>query len=219
MKSMIKAGLISSVSIGAFVRELEKVEDEAGEYLLAKNLDIVELSLVGVPADKDAGFAMACMEAFNLKQNETISATYLVAEESTVKQNLVKENKEEIKMDSTEEKMAENDLKELKEELKSLREEKAKLQEEQKIADLKAGLNKEFSDLKEKLMKELKEELETKEEAKEIVEEKPQGKAEIAESSVEKTEKVENINLEKIGNKFGLSYKQYDPKFKRLSRN
>jgi len=60
IKQKIQAGLITSVSVGANVKEIE--EGENGDVIV-KGIEFVELSLVAVPADPNAGFAMAIMQS------------------------------------------------------------------------------------------------------------------------------------------------------------
>lgn len=69
IQEMIKEGLITSVSIGATVDALDDMKDENGAVnsRVAKGIDFVELSLVAVPADPNAGFAQAILEAFPLE--------------------------------------------------------------------------------------------------------------------------------------------------------
>jgi hypothetical protein len=63
MQEMINEGLIGSVSIGAMVQKVER-ETEGGP-LVARGIDFVEISLVAVPADPNAGFQKAIAESFD----------------------------------------------------------------------------------------------------------------------------------------------------------
>jgi len=62
MQKMISDGLITSVSVGAAIEDYE-VDEDSGSHVL-KGIDFLELSLVAVPADPNAGFAKAISEAF-----------------------------------------------------------------------------------------------------------------------------------------------------------
>lgn len=62
MKALIERGDLNSVSIGATVRELEETKE--GD-LIARGINIKELSLVAVPADSNATFGLALREAYN----------------------------------------------------------------------------------------------------------------------------------------------------------
>ena len=73
MQEMISDGLITSVSVGAMVHDLVREEGVGGDsYMVAKGIDFVELSLVAVPADPNAGFEKAIAESFDLKTKEAI---------------------------------------------------------------------------------------------------------------------------------------------------
>jgi hypothetical protein len=61
-KEMINDGRINSVSIGAMVHNIEESEDGP---LIPRGIDFVELSLVAIPADPNAGFAKAMCEKYN----------------------------------------------------------------------------------------------------------------------------------------------------------
>lgn len=66
IREMIKDGRLSDVSIGAFAKDLIKEEDGT---MIAKGLEIVELSFVAVPADSKANFGMAMAQNFNIKES------------------------------------------------------------------------------------------------------------------------------------------------------
>src|SRR3990167_3084448 len=66
MREMIRDGRLSDVSIGAFARDLVKEEDGS---MVAKGLEIVELSFVAVPADSKANFGMAMANNFQIKES------------------------------------------------------------------------------------------------------------------------------------------------------
>jgi hypothetical protein len=62
MQKMITDGRINSVSIGASVEDIEEKDDGT---LIPKGITFKELSLVAVPADQGATFAVALKEAYN----------------------------------------------------------------------------------------------------------------------------------------------------------
>ena len=82
IQKKISTGLIQNVSIGAILTQSpEIIKDADGnvEAIVAKGIDFVELSLVAVPADPNAGFAkahlsadfgIALMESFDIKIKE-----------------------------------------------------------------------------------------------------------------------------------------------------
>jgi hypothetical protein len=118
IKKKIEQGLINSVSVGAMVREVEKQESEDGdESTLVRGIDFVELSLVAVPADPNAGFAAKLEMALDLEQPiKENTEDVIMAEE--IKQELTK--LEELRQESAK----------LEEELEQLKIEKLKAQKE-----------------------------------------------------------------------------------------
>jgi len=62
IKSMIQEGVLNTVSVGAYAKEL--VEDKDGS-MIARGINFAELSLVPCPADQGATFVMAMREAIN----------------------------------------------------------------------------------------------------------------------------------------------------------
>jgi ribosomal protein S26 len=105
IKSMIKQGLINSVSIGAAVKEIQEAEDGT---LTPKGITFKELSLVAVPADAGATFTKAMFEAYKL------SASTPKVEEEMVKckecDKMVEKDKMKAHMDKmhSEEKLDSN---------------------------------------------------------------------------------------------------------------
>lgn len=65
-QQMIKDKLITNVSVGAMVRGWDEEKNEAGEVqaVVLKGIEFVELSLVAVPADPNAGFESSVHAAF-----------------------------------------------------------------------------------------------------------------------------------------------------------
>lgn len=72
IQEMINDGRIKNVSIGAKVKDLVKEEKNGTEYVVAKGLEFLELSLVPVPGDAGATLAQALSEAFDLKETEHV---------------------------------------------------------------------------------------------------------------------------------------------------
>lgn len=82
-KQMIRDKRIKNVSVGAFVRDVEEIiDEESGESTyLVKGIEFVEISLVAVPADPNAGFAMAMAESLKIKKESEESEESEVEEE------------------------------------------------------------------------------------------------------------------------------------------
>ncbi len=90
MQEMINDGLITAVSVGAMVKELTEENGEDGEcYLVAKGIEFVEISLVAVPADPNAGFEK---EGFEYALTESFKLKEEISEPETIKDK--KENQE-----------------------------------------------------------------------------------------------------------------------------
>jgi len=68
IQEKIKRGDIKNVSIGAHVKEIEESTDSDERVITVKGIDFVELSLVAVPADPNAGFTAAVQESLKLKR-------------------------------------------------------------------------------------------------------------------------------------------------------
>lgn len=92
-KSMIVDGLIENVSVGAIVQEVEEVSTEEGlTSIMLKGIEFVEISLVAIPADPNAGFSSALREAL-VKKEKQIQSTVKTEEKP------MEENKTEVKAD------------------------------------------------------------------------------------------------------------------------
>jgi phage head maturation protease len=119
-KEMIKQGLIRSVSIGAMVKDIEEFSKEGSndKMMIARGIQFVELSLVAVPADPNAGFVMCLAESYKLKSDTENK----ILEEKKMAEEIVKEKS---KLES----LKEEALK-LEEELMTLKVEKMKAEKE-----------------------------------------------------------------------------------------
>lgn len=133
-KKKIQAGLISSVSVGCTA--MLETEDDC---VIARGIDFMELSLVAVPADPNAGIQTAIECAMKLKEKEKIT---------------VVEQKQEIVQEIIEQKIEEKIEVKNMEEKKEVIEQKIIVQEkvEDKSSEIKA-MAEEISLLKEKLSK------------------------------------------------------------------
>lgn len=123
IRSMIKDGRISSVSIGAFAEDLVKDEDGS---LIAKGIKMGELSLVAVPADDQATFATAIKDNYALKEKYLTSERGYGEMTDDLMQDLEVKNKKLTENGKALKEKFETDTKELKEELKELKDEKRK---------------------------------------------------------------------------------------------
>ena len=132
-KSKIKAGLIGAVSVGCMVSEMEEEED----YVIAKGIDFVELSLVAVPADPNAGIqtAISCSLKDKKKATETLIPEKVEVkiqekmEGTTEKQTIVEQKVEEKKDFSADVKALVDEIKTLKSEISAMKEVKAKVED------------------------------------------------------------------------------------------
>ena len=111
MQEMIHDGRITSVSVGAMVQNLDMIEDGDSSFLRARGIDFVELSLVAVPADPNAGLenqgiAHAIKACYELKQSyNTPKEEIKVSEKTENKESiLIQENADlKAKLDKIEE--------------------------------------------------------------------------------------------------------------------
>lgn len=121
IQEKINKGLIKSVSVGAFLKDVEEIKDEdSGETIAFKALgiDFVELSLVAVPADPNAGFSYAVAEAYKNKSLSRPDVVVKNKEETTMAEEAEQSRLEELREESAK----------LKEEVEALK--IAKLEEE-----------------------------------------------------------------------------------------
>lgn len=123
MCQKIKQGLVNAVSVGAACDLMPELDEKTGDVTCyaAKNITFLELSLVAIPADPDAGFERAIAESFKFSEDEPLitpreSAEPVVTEHDA---QLAKQREEEAAT------MAEEQNK-----IDALRAESAKLQEE-----------------------------------------------------------------------------------------
>lgn len=188
IKQKIKDGRITSVSVGATVEDLQKIEatESIPEQIVAKGIDFVELSLVAVPADPNAGIAQALQEMYERQNTEKTSPFSIVTspqiktltEETTTntQEKPAQEQSQNQKTIKEESLMAEE-----KAELQMLKEENAKLQVE--IEKIKLERLQQEKDVL------LKEQEKTKEAKKEvIIQDKTQGEV-TSEAETKITEK------------------------------
>lgn len=214
MQAKIDQGLIEAVSIGATVQDLKPVfNEESGEIEAFEALGItfVELSLVAVPADPNAGFAKACMEAYNLQAtggsvtNTTstilmngVPNTYSSA--STISRSPSKTEREEASM--ADDKTA----------TEKLLAEKARLEEENATLQLEAT-QRENSRLK--AAKEAAEKLAAEEAAKVAAAAKTatelKGEADTTEKAKPAAQKMEGFDVQRMnGNRLSFSASSFD---------
>lgn len=186
MREMIKDGRITNVSIGAKVKDLVKEEKDGSEYVVAKGLEFLELSLVPVPGDANATIAQALSEAYNIKNEAEHDFKCPECEKEfeskkDLKKHMMDEHMEEkTKEENKMEGISKEQFDALKAELDAIKAEKIKA-EELKVKEAEMA----------KLKEELKAEL-----FKQLEENKPKTKGLVStEKSVE-----EGLVLEELGN-------------------
>jgi hypothetical protein len=221
----IENELIDSVSVGAIVKSIEQSEDN--DDIILKGIEFVELSLVAIPADKDAnfakaGFAMAVMCALEKKPGNAGK----VDDSKKIKDDL-----EDKKMEEENKKLVETNTK-LQEELDAYKkaEEDAKAKEEfdkQVAEEVKKKLEeKEKSDLIVELVDGEEDEEKAEEKLKDkTLEELQKIKAEKADATKKKVENktkgtmnngtdgketFDSYAYEEAGNKISLTKTSYD---------
>lgn len=194
VKEKIKDGRIQSVSVGAMVSDIEEATNDDGEvtHVIARGIDFVELSLVAVPADPNAGLAQAIKMSFNLKnETEKVSKSKTDKMAKETKQEDKEETKVELSMSS-----------ELTDALTSITE---------SLKVTNERLDKIESQPVEKETK-----IEEKIQSKELVDET---KGEVVKTDVEQsTDEYEGFNLERGNGGFSLNMNSYPSKFKKLNR-
>jgi len=145
IKEMISDGRIQSVSIGAAVRDLIPISEEDGGGVKAVGINFLELSLVAVPADPNAGFVKAIFESYNLKNRLTSEMEKMSnhnKEEYLKGDNKMVEELKTLEQLKVEREKLQLELEELQ--IKKLKEELLQLKSESK--DLTKGIVKENED-------------------------------------------------------------------------
>ena len=180
IKEMIQDGRLDSVSIGARVNDLVEESNEEGDYVVAKGIEILELSVVPVPGDAHATFTQALSESYELKKKqeslEDDDEEFEDIEDVEEAKNLdgakpqAEETQKEPELNKTEETVDPEDI----EDQEKQKEEEA--MEEEKLKQAEATLaekEKELAELKSLLEKKEAVELESlKESYKKLAEEK-----------------------------------------------
>lgn len=130
VKKKLDMGLLSSVSIGAMVKNL----NETKEGVMAEGIDFVELSLVAVPADPDAGFDIthALSESLKLKKEEEETNSYLSELDINNQYNYKEVNRMESEIEDMKAKLLEKEklISELSQENSAFKEAKMKEKKE-----------------------------------------------------------------------------------------
>lgn len=198
MQQKIQSGLVTNVSIGAMVKDIERKEDANGKEInVAKGIEFVELSLVAVPGDPGAGFTHALNEKLNAK---------IVTEKKILEETKMSEKNEDIKEEKVEKTETSNnkEILSLKEELKQIKQERLeKLYEDYKSLCEKVGLEaKEKDSISEEgfklLINSYKEIINKKESAEEVEEEKTAEEVEEEPEAEEETEAEEPVKEEEM---------------------
>lgn len=186
VQELIKAGDLNTVSIGAFAEDL--VQEEDGDAIIARGINIVELSVVAVPADNGATFASAMASNFELK--ESINAELDVRGYKEMKDKQVEEKSES----KIEEKTSSGSIEinsglqeensKLLEELESLKKEKRKdlIESYTKLCEEKGIESKDISEMTNETIIALSEQLSKMTVKTEEKVEKAETKAEIVET-------------------------------------
>lgn len=190
----IKDGRIQSVSVGGIVKDLPETHDEeSGEHFAtAIGIEFVELSLVAVPADPDAGFARALLESFELKQTEKNKEENKMEQEAKV----VEETKEVVSENNNNEVL--EAIKALNEKVGSMQEELIKIKEQDEAPAEEAPAEKV---------------------AEESVEDETKGEVGVAEETTEEVNTDYVVERAETGRGYSIYAKEYDKaKFKRLGR-
>ena len=211
MVQKIKDGRVTSVSVGAMVKDLQKTEEGC---MVAKGIEFVELSLVAVPADPNASFAHAMSESFKMKQQDGDNNEELLEEDEEIAEEKIKEM---VHCPECEKEFNN------KEDMLKHKKEKHKMEGE-KMEELEL-LKKELSEAKTKI-----EVFETEKRITKAVEEavKPikevMKKTDETKGTITIEEKKENNALEgfiveksETGKGMSIYRESYDPKFKKLN--
>lgn len=190
IQEKIREGLINKVSVGAYTQSVEEADDDT--YIL-RGIEFVELSLVAVPADAGAEFAMAVMQS--LQKESTKVSKNKVSAESTQNKIKMEDKKVEDKIEeSKQESVKESqDFSELKLMMESLVESNKALKET--VSELKA-----------------KKQVEEKVEEKKVEEKVDETKGSIARESVddeEVEESAQDFVLERAGSGFAFYRNSY----------
>lgn len=139
MRELIDEGILDTVSVGAYAEDLVKNED-TGAYI-AKGIKFAELSLVAVPADEAATFAVAFSKNFALKEALWQSQTEITEKLHCPECDKEFESKEEMeKHKKTHESFSQNIERRLKTEMTELKSDSNQLLNE--MEQLKTELSK-----------------------------------------------------------------------------